>query len=369
MRILLVTPFLPPKIGGIERHSENFVAEFSKESKNRITVLTSRGLNDFERNDYPSNVNVITLASIILFGRLPIPIPTYGNVKKFARLAKMDFNRLLIQSHLFPISTLSAMVFTAIPTRIWINHSSGFIVVNQSVIQKIEMAYEKFQLAIMAKRVNRFIGVSEESANWASILTGKTFEFISNGVNSNLISPRSTFPTEFGKLRFVYVSRLIPGKGGIETLQIFKKLMGKLDRDYEIMLTVIGAGTELTLMEDFARNNHLPVTFVGAIEHQRVIELIKTADIFLYPSNYPEGLPTVILESIASGLLIATTVTAGLRLFILDSSIVQSSAEELPEKINDTLKNIPQLIAKIESSQKILSDRYTWDSIMSDFLK
>lgn len=134
-------------------------------------------------------------------------------------------------------------------------------------------------------------------------------------------------------------------------------------------LTIIGDGTELTLMEDFARDNHLPVIFVGAIEHQRVIELIKVADIFLYPSNYPEGLPTVILESIASGLLVATTVTAGLRPFIVNSTIVQGDIDDLPDKIVGTIKNIPELITKIESSQKILSDRYTWDSIMKDFLK
>lgn len=369
MRILLVTPFLPPRIGGIERHSENFVAEFSKEPNNRITVLTSRRFNESKLSHYPSNVKVITLNSLVLFGRLPIPIPTYGNVKKFTQLAKIQFDRLLIQSHLFPISTLSASIFRAIPTRIWINHSSGFIVMNKSLIQKIEIAYEKFQLAIMARRVNRFIAVSEESANWANALSGKNFEFISNGVNSKLIAPRKNFPTEIGKLSFVYVSRLIPGKGGIEAIEIFQKLICKLHKDYEMTLTIIGDGTELTLMEDFARDNHLPVTFVGAIQHQRVIELLKVADIFLYPSNYPEGLPTVILESIASGLLVATTVTAGLRPFIANSTMVQGDIDDLPDKIVGTIKNIPELITKIESSQRILSDRYTWDSIMKDFLK
>lgn len=200
MRILLVTPFLPPRIGGIERHSENFVAEFSKEPNNKITVLTSRRFNDSKLSHYPSNVKVITLESLVLFGRLPIPIPTYGNVKKFTQLAKIQFDRLFIQSHLFPISTLSASIFRATPTRIWINHSSGFIVMNKSLIQKIEIAYEKFQLAIMARRVNRFIAVSEESANWANALSGKNFEFISNGVNSKLIAPRKIFQLRLGSL-------------------------------------------------------------------------------------------------------------------------------------------------------------------------
>ena len=41
MHVLLVTPFIPPKIGGIERHSENLVRELLASGSIKVTLLTS----------------------------------------------------------------------------------------------------------------------------------------------------------------------------------------------------------------------------------------------------------------------------------------------------------------------------------------
>jgi hypothetical protein len=52
------------------------------------------------------------------------------------------------------------------------------------------------------------------------------------------------------------------------------------------------------------------VTFHGKVGHARVIELLKGADVFCYPTSSSEGFPKVVLEALACGLpVIATRVS------------------------------------------------------------
>ncbi|CAB4710884.1 MAG: glycosyltransferase [Actinobacteria bacterium] len=367
MHLLLVTPFLPPRIGGIERHSENLIREFVKSPGSEITVLTSNNPRwPVQERNYPRNVKIIQLRSVTLFGRLPIPLVTLSNFRKLRELRKRNFDRLIVQSHLFPISTISALIMQKVPSKIWINHGSGYITMGSNIVQTVEKFYENLQARIMSRRMNGFIAVSKDAATWISSIVKQNFACVPNGVPAELIVQRQTFPVIKGQISLLFVSRLLPGKGGIEAIKILEKLIEREAGEGAYSLTVIGEGSEEEEMQAYATSKQLPVIFLGALNHDVVIEQMRKCDVFIYPSKYPEGFPTVILEAIASGLLIASTSPAGLEVFIETASCIYGQESELASLLSHILMKPIQIINMIQSTQVLLRVNYTWDSIVKE---
>lgn len=76
-----------------------------------------------------------------------------------------------------------------------------------------------------------------------------------------------------------------------------------------IILDIVGDGSALPRFQEKTKvlglENH--VNFYGKVNHNRVIELLKQADLFCYPTRASEGFPKVVLEAMACGLPIVTT--------------------------------------------------------------
>ena len=363
MHVLLVTPFIPPKIGGIERHSENLVRELLASGSNKVTLLTS----GIESGSAPwvkdlKNLQVVELNSFTLFSRFPIPTPTYGNLRKLRKLSAGAFGGLIVQSHLFLISTLSAWLFRKVKMRIWINHGSNFIIVNP-LLSQIEKYFELLQIRIMRTYMNSFIAVSSESANWISEKSNLFFETINNGIPNNLIKTRSTFPYEPNTYNFLFVGRLIKGTGGIEAMRIFQELYQSRPKGSLYKLSIIGGGPELHRMRTLAKSLDLPIVFFGAAKHKDVIFQMKKSEVLLFSSTYPEGLSTVILEAMANGLLVASSALPGLSQFLQEEACIYGEVDELAELIREAIINAEQSLAFIRRAEHLIRKDYTSESM------
>lgn len=74
-------------------------------------------------------------------------------------------------------------------------------------------------------------------------------------------------------------------------------------------LDVIGGGSMLEKYRKLAERLGVAekVVFHGRVEQSKVMELMKDAHLFCYPTTASEGFPKVVLEAIASGLPVVTT--------------------------------------------------------------
>lgn len=110
----------------------------------------------------------------------------------------------------------------------------------------------------------------------------------------------------------LYVGRLVDGKG-IETL-----LEAWADGTMPLPLRIVGDGPMEETVREAART--LPqVEYLGRVQHEGVVALMKAATLLVFPSLWYENFPLTVLEAMAVGL-----------------PVVASDIGVLPELVNET---------------------------------
>lgn len=117
---------------------------------------------------------------------------------------------------------------------------------------------------------------------------------------------------KYGRGSKIIVSpgQLNPWKGFDGVIKILPELMKELN--LKINLLILGKGQEHDNLEKLARELGVSerVHFLGRIEHEKIMDYFKAADLFILNSNY-EGMSHVLLEAMESGAPIITTNRGG----------------------------------------------------------
>lgn len=128
---------------------------------------------------------------------------------------------------------------------------------------------------------------------------------IPNYVDTTMFAAKADGPLQTGVHKLLYIGRL-------ESQKNVTSLISALEHMEGTSLTIIGDGSQRKELALLAGQRLVPVDFVGAQAHERLPSFMQEADVFVLPSLY-EGLPKVLLESMAAGLPIVTTDVPGIR--------------------------------------------------------
>lgn len=184
-------------------------------------------------------------------------------------------------------------------------------------------------------------------------LAQKTF-VAASGIDEQIIVERE-FKRE-SPLKVLTCANLIKRKN-------IDKLISTVGDDFE--LTVIGEGKEFKKLKKMGQKN---VNFLGRLPHEKVLEQMQKADIFVLPS-VKETFGMVYLEAMASGCIVVCTKNDG-----IDGIIKDGENGFLCEP---TLEGIREVLLKIKdnkNSYKVLQNslstvkEYTQEKCAKDYL-
>lgn len=130
--------------------------------------------------------------------------------------------------------------------------------------------------------------------------------FSSSLTQSELAQGEPRTPPRPDAVRLNITSRQDVRKGTASVIEA----VALLSEDFPgIVLDVVGDGPDLPRFEDLASPEEIRerIRFHGALDHDQVMSLLGSADVFCFPTSSSEGFPKVVLEAMSVGLPVVAT--------------------------------------------------------------
>lgn len=359
--LAIVTAFYPPAVGGVERYSQEF-ARTAIGMGVKVNVITTSSTLHKPEAMIEEGINVLRIpAKHIPLGGSSFPIPT-GGMKEASELLKCDV--VMAHTRFFLTTPIAAALADK---RIHVlDHGSGPL--RSSLPFAIaSMCYEhSITLALRLFRPT-FYGVSSDSVRWL-----RRFRIRAAGVIPNGIAARSEYPqrdaASFNHPIIFFAGRLLPDKGIRELLEAIDMVAEYGPRcDFRIA----GPGPLAPEVKRFADNRSY-VTYLGPISPEQVAEELQRATLFVNPSYYPEGMPTIVLEAGGAALPVVST-PRGLTDVIDDGAtgwlVEPRSSSALAHVLLSVLDQPEEAIRRGRALYDRIQLRFTWPAIVETFLR
>lgn len=352
--MIISTPFPPEE--GIGVHVYNLSKNLIKKG-HEVSVFTRGGLK-FEKEHF-EDIKIIKVPFLPLY---PFHVHIHGwFFKMLTKYFEKNFDIIHLHNPLVPLIKVNLPLITTIHGSMIENVHAMELVDLKSFFSKILGRTISYNISKnLLKSSNEVITISKSVAEQIKTYYHfDKFEIIYNGVDINKF-----YPIDNNSDYLLYVGRLGHGKGIFDLLDAAKILA----KESDINLLIAGKGELEGKIRNKIKNENLNnVKLLGQVNQDDLIKIYQNAKIFVFPSHY-EGLPTVILEAMASGTPIVTTSVSGCTDLIQNGHngllVPPKSPKKLVEAII-TLDNDDHLREKLRKNARItVENNYAWDIIV-----
>jgi colanic acid/amylovoran biosynthesis glycosyltransferase len=208
---------------------------------------------------------------------------------------------------------------------------------------------EKIALADFTVAVSSF-GRSQ-LLRWARLQDWPKIHVIACGIDNHGLEPRdSEFPFE---PRLVCIGRLSEQKGHLLLLQAVHRLVSK---GLDIKLTLLGDGPLREVIERRVQELHLDhvVELTGTVSQERIEEELQRSRALVCPS-FAEGLPVVLMESMALERPVIATYIAGIPELVRPDTgwlVPAGDVDALANSIEEVLRSDPLTLSRMGAAAK-----------------
>jgi phosphatidylinositol alpha-mannosyltransferase len=296
----MVSQSYPPLHGGVAEHVHHLSSELARRG-HEVTVFTggpeiSGGLPQGGAKGSAEPAVVQGGPAVLRFGRT-VRVPCNGGsgcvIVGRPRLKQLfrerSFDIMHVHTPLVPTLPLAALRSFEGPV-VATFHSAG----------RPHWGYRAFGRVLRPyfARIDERIAVSRAAVDFVAPFFPGEYRIIPNGVDPGRFRP-SALPDERHFLTVLAVGRLDPRKGIgdlLDALPLFRDRAGR-----KVRCLIAGDGPLMGKLRRKARHVPVPVTFLGAVERERLPDIYRLAHIVVAPARYSESFGVVLLEALASG--------------------------------------------------------------------
>lgn len=363
MKILIVTHYFLPHVGGIEIVAYNQAKELVKRG-HKVTIVSSK-IGDEPEEEIMDGIKIIRLKAWNWFENkygIPYPIFSWKIVKVMNQEAKKAD---IVHVHdLFYLSPFAGAIASQINKKplVLMQHVE-LVKTKRPIVNLVQrLVYWTYGKYIL-RRANNLLVCNNKVKNWLN-RKDKTF-MINNGVDAELFKPanreqkiklRKKYKLPLDKPIIIFVGRFVEKKG-------FDKLFEVRDKNYFILF--VGDGEVPEYMKH-DRNTR----FIQFMPQEKLAKIYQASDVFCLPSTN-EGFPLTILEAMASGLPIITSDNPGYEDYIDRRfvKLINPTPKDIKSAIKEVLNNKKLSKKMADYSRNAVVKRFSWKANIDNIEK
>jgi glycosyltransferase involved in cell wall biosynthesis len=352
MKIIQVSPYYPPHVGGAEQRVRDLSERLAKRG-NQVEVFTSDIGCPKDKQSKSTKGLEIHYLKAKEFAHTPIILSLFSKLMKTPKDSIMH------------VHVAQALVPEIVQSVSKIKKTSYIVHIRADVERSGKLgfvlpAYKKIFLKKVLKNASKIIALNEDYRNLISRKYGISKNKIVVIPNATNFKISKTKKRESVK-NILFVGRLSVEKNVLKLVEAFSLLKNK-----DIVLNIVGEGEKREEIENLIKKKSLKnIILHGRKEKQDLVKMYNKADIFLLPSEY-ECFSSTLLEAMATGTPIIASDVQGTR------SVVKNNYNGLlikptPEKIAESIKKLiehPQLRKKLANNGLKEVKKYSWDKIV-----
>lgn len=354
-------------MGGVERYTANLAREIVK-AGNKVIVVTSgiKNCPDYEEDE---GITILRMPSILLLkGRFPIIKKSRKTDQLFHKLDHFNVDYVIVNTRLYLMCYAGAKYAhdRNIPS-IVIEHGTGHMILNNKFLDFFGGIYEHILSRMIKKNNQDFFGVSRSCCRWLEHFKIKGKGQLYNSVDLKKIyeiysreddTVRSMIQYNLDDIVITFTGRLIEEKGVLKLMEAIDGLKGQYPK---LKLCIAGDGM---LADIISKNTNENIIFCGRLQAEQVIHLLKLSTVYCLPTEYPEGLPTSVLEAIACRVYVITSASGGAKEIISDKEfgciLRNTTVSDIKEAISYALEHPSKRAQAVENAYKRVEEEFTW---------
>ena len=373
LKLMVVTPYFWPKIGGLENYAYNIAKGLKKDYGYEVVVVTSNHENPKEyKEEILDGMKIYRLPRQFKISNTPISFKWKKQITEIIEKEQPD----IINGH-SPVPFISDIACRIAYKKkipfVLTYHAVTLYKKNNPLANILIFLQELFFAKKTLKISSKIIAVSDfVKIQFSKIIQDKT-EVIYNGISKEDIKPRLN---NFKKNNIIFLSSLDKTHSwkGLEKIIIaVRYYIDNFDKD--IQLNIIGDGNYYSYYENLVNKLKIQknVKFYGAKfgkEKQRILSESKI--LITYPTTSNDAFPTVFLEAWANNLPIISSRIGAIPYIIKDKQdgilVGPNDSKKLSQAIHDLI-NDKYLIKKLIKNGRTKVKCFTWDKISNKINK
>ena len=356
MKVLIVTHYFNPHVGGIEIVAYNQAKELVKEG-HEVTIVTSK-LRREKAIEQQEGFRIVRVPALnVLERKFDVPYPLFSP-RLVSTINREIKKHDIVHAHgiLYLGSFLSSLFARMYRKPFIVVEHVGFVKYKSSFINAIEKLALQTVGVVTLLASDSAIVLNTVTHNWIKQYT-EHVHYLPNGVDLNLYRKPTEQEKQLVRERYnippstfvvLFVGRFVPKKG-------FDVLYHAKDPSY--LLIFVGGGS----IPAYIKSSD-SVRIMGPLPQKELAMMYKASDVFILPS-YGEGFPLSILEAMATGLPIITSKHNNLDQ-TLDSPFI-TYVDLTEEAIQAAIKRIQSdealRKAMSEYSHKVARENFSWE--------
>lgn len=382
MRILIISPFFYPHVGGSQRYMEELYASLLRTYTNvKVDVLTYNTSHAPKRESYKK----MTIHRIdcfqILPGQFAVPNPLQL-IMELLSLAQYPYDVIHANTRFFESS--------------WWAWGYAKMIGAKSVLTDHVASHPRHHvpfITLMARYVDRIVSpIILRQYDLVTATNNKTLQFLRHtlhcstavllygGIDTTYFKPSKRIRRAIPHIRqlfrknhtiVTFAGRLIDTKGPQYFLKAALALLPKLPKN--IYFVIAGGGPLKSSLNNEIMNHHKSnrIFMTGELTQNEIRVLFQSSDIVIHPSYHAEGFPNILLEAGATQNFVIATNNAGTNEIITHKKngilIPQKNSSAIEKSIVWAISHKKERVSASVRLRSFIVEQFAWKEKSVEF--